>query len=110
VGAADTQTELVKLPASMPPGLYYLGCVIDTGSAVAEIDETNNALASSSVQVAPSSLRVSTQMLPDAVVDRPYSYRLTAMGEQGPTSTWTLDPSQGTLPTGMSLDTDGLIH
>jgi hypothetical protein len=110
VGAADTQTELVKLPPSMAPGAYYLGCVIDTAQAVAELDEFNNSLASSVVQVAPSSLKVSTQQLPDAVTDRPYSYRLTAVGEQGVPSTWTLDPSQGTLPAGMTLDTDGLIH
>ncbi|MBS1149958.1 MAG: Endonuclease/exonuclease/phosphatase family protein, partial [Myxococcaceae bacterium] len=109
IGAADTQTELVKLPASMPAGTYYLGVIIDTAAAVAEIDEQNNALASSTVQIAASSLRISTQQLPDAVVDRPYSYRLVALGEQGGASTWAVDPSQGTLPAGMTLATDGLL-
>jgi hypothetical protein len=109
IGMTDTQTDLVKLPPTMPAGTYYLGAIIDTAATVAEIDESNNALASNTVAVAPSSLRVSTSQLPDAVVDRPYNYQLVALGEQGGASTWSIDPSQGTLPPGMSLGTDGQI-
>ena len=109
IGVADTKTELVKLPATMPPGTYYIGAIIDTAGTVVEIDELNNALASSTVAVAASSLRVSTSQLPDAVVDRPYSYRLVALGEQAGASTWALEPSQGSLPAGMTIATDGLL-
>ena len=109
INAADTQTELVQLPASMPPGTYYLGCIIDSSGLVSETDELNNAMASSTVQVAASSLRVSTSQLPDAVVDRPYSYRMIALGEQGGASTWTVDVAQGALPMGLNLGPDGLL-
>ncbi len=109
IGAADTQTELVKLPASMSAGTYYLGVIIDTTNVVAETDETNNAFASASVAVAASSLRIATTQLPDAIVDRPYSYRLVALGEQGGASTWALDAAQGALPMGMGLSADGLL-
>lgn len=109
VGAADTQTELVRLPPTMAPGTYYLGVLVDTDGVVVELDEGNNALASSTVSVAASSLRVTTQQLPDAVVDRPYSFRLAAAGEIGGASTWSLEPGQGALPMGLSLAADGLI-
>ncbi|MBX7097252.1 MAG: putative Ig domain-containing protein [Myxococcaceae bacterium] len=108
VGAVDTQTELVRLPPTMAPGTYYLGAIIDTADAVVELDETNNALASNTVQVAASSLRVSTAQLPDAVVDRPYAFRLAAAGEQG-ASTWAIDATQGALPMGLTMANDGLI-
>jgi subtilase family serine protease len=109
VGADDTQTELVRLPAGMPAGTYYLGVIIDGDGAVPELEEGNNALASATVQVAASSLRVSTQQLPDAMVQRPFVYRLVALGELGAPSTWAIDPSQGALPMGLTLATDGQL-
>ncbi len=102
---ADSATELLRLPGTMPAGTYYVGAIIDTLSAVTELDEANNAMASSTVQIAPSSLRVSTTQLPDATVGRPYSFRLTALGEQG-ASTWS---TTDVLPEGLTLAADGLL-
>ncbi len=108
IGQADTNTELVRLPAQMTPGTYYIGCLVDTDGTVAELDEQNNAWAGNQVNVAASSLRVSTQQLADAMVDRPYAFRLVAMGEQGP-STWTVEPGAGDLPAGLALSSEGLL-
>lgn len=109
VGAESTATELVKLPPTMPPGTYYLGAIIDTGGVVAELDETNNGQASMSTSlVAPSSLKITSQQLPDGVIDRPYSFRLVAAGAQEPVS-WSFDATTGSLPAGISLSADGLL-
>jgi uncharacterized protein (TIGR03382 family) len=108
IGQSDTTTELVRLPSQMTPGTYYVGCLVDTDAVVAELDEQNNAWAGNQVNVAASSLRVSTQQLADAVLDRPYAFRLVAMGEQGP-STWTLEAGSGDLPPGLTLSSDGLV-
>ncbi|MCC6333761.1 MAG: putative Ig domain-containing protein [Myxococcales bacterium] len=102
-GAADSATELVRLPPTLPAGAYYLGCIIDPEATVAELERGNNAGASRPMQVAPSSLRIATAQLPDATVGKPYSFRLAAMGEQG-ASRWTIDESQGAKPTWLSLD------
>ena len=107
-GASDSATDLVQLPVSLAPGSYYLGVIIDQDNEVLEIDETNNALASSQqVQIAASSLKVASTSLPDAVVGRPYSFRLSAQGVQG-TATWTIGAAD-MLPMGISLDSTGLI-
>ncbi|MFZ5469332.1 MAG: CARDB domain-containing protein [Myxococcota bacterium] len=109
VGAESTTTELVKLPPTMPPGTYYIGAIVDSGNAAAELDETNNGGASiSTVQVAPSSLRITTQQLPDGVIDRPYSFRLVAAGAQGPLA-WSVDTATGSLPAGLTMSNDGLV-
>jgi len=108
IGVSDTQTELVKLPGTMSPGTYTIGVVVDLGNAVPEIDEQNNSGASSTLVIANASLRVSTSQLPDAVVDRSYSYHLVALGEQG-SSTWAVDATQGALPMGLALSADGLL-
>ena len=108
VGASDSKTEIVRLPGTLTPGTWYVGVLADSDEQVVELDEVNNALASASVQVAGSSLVVATSQLPDAVVDRPYSFRLVAQGEQG-ASTWALDPAAGALPAGLTLAQDGLV-
>ena len=87
-GTGDTQAELVRLPASLPAGTYYIGCIIDPAVTVTtDLDPTNNALASRSMIVAGSSLRIVNTQLPDAVIGRPYNYRLSAVGVQT-TATW----------------------
>jgi uncharacterized protein (TIGR03382 family) len=108
-GTSNQATELVRLPGSMPAGTYYVGCIIDPLASVTnDLDPTNNALASRTMVVAPSSLRIVNTSLPDAVVGRPYSFRLSALGEQG-ASTWRIDPLLGVPPTWLSLSADGLL-
>ncbi len=109
-GTGDTATDLVHLPGTMPAGTYYVGCLIDPANTVSgELNLLNNALASRSMVVAPSSLRVVNTALPDAVVGRPYTFRLSAVGEQGP-STWRIDPLLGSAPSWLSIGaSDGLL-
>lgn len=109
-GASDTATELVRLPGTMPAGTYYVGCIVDPTATIAnDLDPTNNALASRTMVVAPSSLRVVNTSLPDAVIGRPYSFRLSAVGEQG-ASTWRIDTSLGAAPSWLTIGaTDGLL-
>ncbi|MEW6434265.1 MAG: putative Ig domain-containing protein [Myxococcota bacterium] len=102
-GAADSATELVRLPGTMPPGSYYIGCIVDPDATIAELDRANNAGASRPMQVAPSSLRILTTQLPDATVGRPFDVRLAAAGEQG-ASKWSIDETQGAKPAWLSLD------
>lgn len=109
IGASDALTELVRLPGSMSAGSWYVGVIADSDNQVVELDEVNNAAASTAVQVAGSSLKVTTNQLPDAIIDRPYSFRLVAQGEQGVVSTWAIDPAQGALPGGLTLASDGLV-
>ncbi|MFT3836818.1 MAG: CARDB domain-containing protein [Myxococcaceae bacterium] len=107
-GQADTQTELVQLPPTLPPGTYYIGVIIDTDATVSEWDETNNSLASTAINLAGGSLTVTTNQLPDAIQGRPYSFGLAAVGAMG-TLSWNVDTTQGDLPMGLTLSTDGLL-
>ncbi len=110
IGAEDKGAEFVQLPPQMPPGPYYIGCRVDSGDAVVELDENNNALAAGQpTAVSQSTLRVLTATLPDARVERPFLYRLVAQGAPGPTS-WSLDATQGALPEGLTLDADGTLQ
>lgn len=109
-GQGDNATELVRLPGTMPAGTYYIGCIIDPAFTTPnDLDPTNNASASSTMLVAPPSLRVVNTALPDAVIGRPYTFRLSALGEQG-ASTWSIDNSAHDAPTWLSIGaTDGLL-
>ncbi len=107
-GAADSASEMVRLPLQMTPGTYFIGCIVDPEGAVVELSESNNATASASVAVAGSSLHVTTTQVPDAVVGRTYLFRLSAAGENG-ASTWSVDETQGLLPVGLTLAADGLL-
>ncbi|MEW6430037.1 MAG: putative Ig domain-containing protein [Myxococcota bacterium] len=107
--ASDSKTELVRLPASMAPGTYFIGCIIDPQALVADLDRANNALPSQPLPVAASSLRIATSALPDATVGLPYQFRLAAVGEMG-ASTWSIDTSQGPAPAWLTLSSsDGTL-
>ncbi|MFO0600080.1 MAG: putative Ig domain-containing protein [Myxococcaceae bacterium] len=108
-GAGNTATELVRLPGTMAAGNYYIGCIIDPAFTTPnDLDPTNNAGASVAMAIAPSSLRVVNTALPDAVIGRPYNFRLSAVGEQG-ASTWSIDTSQG-APAWLTIGaSDGLL-
>jgi hypothetical protein len=108
-GASDSKTELVRLPGSMPAGTYFIGCIVDPQAAVADLDRSNNALASQPLPVAPSSFRIVSASLPDATVGVPFQFRLAAVGEQG-ASTWSFETSQGAPPAWLMLSpTDGTL-
>jgi len=58
-----------KVPVDMPPGVYYLGVVMDAGNKVAETDETNNVDFRKILidPEAPNDLTVSISECPDSV-------------------------------------------
>ncbi len=105
---SSSATDLVRLPALMPPGTYFVGCIIDPAGQVAELDETNNGRASASIPVAASALRINAVQLPDATLGVPYLFRLSATGESG-ASSWSVVDAQGALPAGLALATDGTL-
>lgn len=97
---ADTKTDFVRLPAGMPPGNYYIGAIIDPQNTVTELNETNNGLASSTtIQIAAPAMRVTSSLVPDAIVDRPFVFQLSAAGT-GTGVTW----GATGLPIGLTLE------
>ncbi|MGV3619770.1 MAG: putative Ig domain-containing protein [Archangium sp.] len=103
-GTAETKTELLELPTSMPAGTYFIGVIVDPALTVmGDLELTNNALASRSTAVAGSSLRIVNTALPDAIIGRPYSYRLSAAGVQAGTATWAIDRTRGDAPDWLTL-------
>ncbi|MGC4115555.1 MAG: CARDB domain-containing protein [Myxococcales bacterium] len=109
-GDVHRTTESVLVPASLSPGTYYVGVIVDPLAQEFELDETNNALGSlGTVEIAGNSLSVETRYLPDALVGVNYLQQLVASGIDGPGS-WSLAPDQGELPPGLTLSADGLLE
>lgn len=107
-GQGETATDLVQLPATLAPGTWFIGCVVDATGLLTEEDEQNNARTSAPVTVVAAGLRVAGDQLPGAVEGRPYAFRLAAQGAQGPL-TWSLVAGSGQLPLGFQLAADGLV-
>ncbi len=105
-GALDERTDLVIVPGGIAEGDYWLGLVLDPDGAIDELDESNNvAVGVVPVHVEPSTLRVATTRLPDAVVGLPYAVHVLAAGGQGGFE-FSL---RGEPPPGLSLAADGLL-
>lgn len=106
-GAADSRTELLELPYGLQAGTWYVGLIVDFGDVDAELDEANNALASSApIQLTASSLVINNQQLPDALAELPYSFKLSASAGDEAVQ-WTI--LDGARPDGMALSTDGVL-
>ncbi len=107
-GESDAATEFVRLPGSLVAGSWYIGVLVDQAEQEAELDERNNGGASSgTVTVAPSSMWITQQQLPDAVIGQAYNFKLGVAGAQGPV-TWTADANLK-AETGLELSPDGII-
>lgn len=106
-GEADSTTEWVRLPGTIPAGNYYVGCIIDPANMSAELDEVNNTFASPTVtQVAGQSFRITTAQIPDGIVNLPYQFRLSTTPGAGPV-TWSV---VGMGPEGLTVGaTDGTL-
>lgn len=107
-GAANQATEWVRLPGSMPQGKYYFGCIIDPEGQIPELEENNNAKATSfTVNVTPQSFQIATQQMPDAVVGVPYSFQLSTVGHTGAV-TWKI--AEGSMgPENIALAQNGTL-
>ena len=108
-GSQDDATDLVRIPEGISPGTYYIGLIVDPDNALAELDETNNALSTNGpVELSSSGLTILATTLPDGLVGTPYDVELGARGGDG-TYAFSLEPGQGELPTGLTLTPGGVI-
>ena len=100
-GESDSRTDLVRVPAGIVPGTWYVGVVVDVGNVAQEHNKTNNAVAAAStVQIVPSTLVITTQQLPDATLGMPFDFKLSAQGAQE-NLTWS---ANGALPAGLTRE------
>jgi hypothetical protein len=110
-GAADIQTEKIRVPANVGAATYYLGILVDppgtTGSgSVLEIFESNNGLATQLISVAAQRLQINSSYLPDAIQGLPYEFWLSAKGGVGGYR-FSVVAEGGALPAGLTLTQDG---
>jgi hypothetical protein len=108
---ASTAMDSVLIPASVPPGRYWLGLCANFDSAASppfgidEITRINNCITAPAATVITSGeLAILTNTLPAANQFGPYSLRLEAAGGAG-LYQWSL--SGGSLPLGMTLSAAG---
>ncbi|WP_373048916.1 CARDB domain-containing protein [Vulgatibacter sp.] len=100
-------TDLVYLPDHVAPGEYYLGIIVDPQQELNELDRSNNVFVTSTrVQVMAAAFRVVSGALPDATVGAYYRAQLVAAGADGDV-VWSV--TEGNLPPGLSLSSDGVI-
>jgi subtilase family serine protease len=94
-------TTNIALAASLVPGNYWIGAVIDGDNAVRELSEVNNVKASlQAVVISSPELAVSTTELPIGYANTDYNTYLSATGGDGDYA-WTI--TSGTLPAGLNL-------
>ncbi len=99
-GQVDTATETLAVSATIAPGAYHLGLVLDPGEQVAELDETDNATVTPAFDLVDAALVVRTEALPAGRLGVPYRTTVAASG--GTTYQWSI--ASGALPPGLSLD------
>ncbi|MHB1846420.1 MAG: putative Ig domain-containing protein, partial [Deltaproteobacteria bacterium] len=101
-GKTFQSTDQVKLPASLPTGVYTVGVIVDPAGTSPESSRSNETLvASGSLSVGSGTLAVATAQLPGGQLGAPYDALLSATGGDGHYR-WSV--SQGSLPEGLSLD------
>ena len=101
----DVGSDLLQLPATLPPGNYTLALVVDPDQTVPELSTTNDAT-TAPLAVAADGLQIVSTNLPTALVQVPYAFQLVAVGGLGAQS-WSI--LEGSLPAGLSLSAAGAI-
>lgn len=96
----------VALPATLPPGTYTLGVLLDPSQEVAELDEVNNVVVGGQLEVDGGALSLSGTPAP-GYVGLPYEGRISVRGGNGQYD-FTLE--SGALPDGLNLQPDGRIQ
>lgn len=107
VDQQNVATEIVRVPALLPPATYYLGILIDPLNQVDEVDKEDNGLAGPQVEVVPPALGVDPPFLPDAIMNQSYRAELGVVGSSAAPSFRVKDARE--LPPGLSLAMNGLI-
>ncbi|MCK6547213.1 putative Ig domain-containing protein [Myxococcota bacterium] len=103
LGAASTETVTldVTLPATVRPGRYYVGVVMDPENVIREISEVNNTGRTlSAVFVGSADVELLTAQLPAAYVGVEYDVRLESAGGDGQ---YVYELLGGTLPAGLAF-------
>jgi subtilase family serine protease len=111
-GASSLASTSVTIPGDVVPGSYFIGAVVDPGSAVGELDETNNALAGAApIKITPaqSDLVVTavTTTATRVVVGATISVSSTVKNEGPAAATPTLPAT--TFTVGLYLSADALF-
>ena len=100
-GESVTSSVTVTIPAGTNSGAYFLGALVDPDNVVAELNDTNNGLASSeTVTITGASLAITTPRLPRATFRVAYFALLEAVGLTDDAE-WSIIAGQ--LPSGLGL-------
>jgi hypothetical protein len=105
-GGHIRQTAWIRLPASLPPGAYYLGMMLNSDGGVTELTNENNTAVSTVANVSAASLYIQTSAVADALLGAPYVQSLIASGG---TSDYHWRLVSGSLPVGITLSDAGLF-
>ena len=100
------QIDVVDVPATVAPGAYRLGLVLDPDGVVDEVNEANNRIVGPPIELFAADLQIVTDVLPEARLGIEYGTDLRAVGgEFG--RTWRL--VGGRLPEGLTLLSTGRV-
>lgn len=104
LGTDDYAIDIIDVPATVTEGDYFLGLILDPANRVQEVQEDNNTALGPRLRVYAAALIFLTQRLKGGTVGVDYAEGVFAQG--GPTPiTWSV--TQGQLPPGLMLDTQG---
>jgi MYXO-CTERM domain-containing protein len=108
VSEMTTLRATAQVPATLTPGRYYVGAVVDPANAVRELVEVNNTgVDRTSIPIGQAALQIETASLPIAHVGLGYRAVLSASGGDG---TYVFAIAGGSLPAGLDLDPLGAIE
>lgn len=106
-GTSDYGIDVIDIPATVPPGTYWIGVLPNPTRALQEIDYANNASVPVQIPIYPAALTIFTTTLPDPRLGVPYEAGLFAVGGTVGHN-WTI--AGGMLPPGLMLDAaSGLV-
>lgn len=106
-GASVDGQHSVDLPATLPPGQYWLGVIVRPADGAAELDSLNNTRALGPIAVRGGALAVGGDALPSVVAGVPFSLQLTATGG---VEGYSWSPGRPPPPSGVTLSADGRLH
>jgi subtilase family serine protease len=103
-GQSIDTADKVTVPASVPPGRYWLGIIVRPDADVTELDALNNSRAFGPITVRGAALAVATSTLPSVSSGVPFALQLTAAGGRGDYA-WSV--GYPTPPAGVTLSASG---
>jgi MYXO-CTERM domain-containing protein len=105
-GADDYGIDVLQVPPSVAQGTYFVGLIVDPDDTLDEVIEDNNTAVGPAIPVFGASIRFITDTFPNATIGVVYNQGVYARGGPLPI-TWST--SRGSLPPGLSMDTNSGI-